>query len=193
MMKKKTDRAPREAPPRKKFKKKGLILLYYGNGKGKTTAALGAALRAAGWGWKTAVVQFIKGAWKTGESAAAAGLLKQHITLSVMGDGFTWDTRHYEEDCRSAEKAWKKCREVLRDPAYQLVIWDEILYALKYRFLDVKDVVRELQKKPAGKHVILTGNYAPEALKAVADLVTEMRCRKHPFDSGILAQPGIDF
>lgn len=195
MTKKRTapDRAPRKAPPRKKFRKKGLILLYCGNGKGKTTAALGTALRAAGRGWKTGVVQFIKGAWKTGEAEAAAGLLKRHLKFFVMGEGFTWDTRHFEKDVETARKAWHQCVKILHDPAYELVIWDEILYALKYNFLKTAEVVRELKKKPDNKHVILTGNFLPPALARIADLVTEMRCRKHPYEQGLLAQPGIDY
>ena len=186
------DKAPRKAPKPKKFKKKGLILLHYGDGKGKSTAAFGTALRALGRGWKVAVVQFIKGKWKTGEGEAEkffAGRLK----FFVMGEGFTWDTGLFDRDVETAGRAWKKAVEVLHDKNYDLVIWDEVLYALKYNFLNLGDVMRELRRKPAFKHIILTGNFAPPALVRMADLVTEMRCVKHPYQNGLLAQPGIDY
>lgn len=186
------DKAPRKAPPKKKFRKKGLIMLHYGDGKGKTTAALGTALRALGRGWNVAMVQFIKGNWKTGELEAAK-LFKERFHVYVLGEGFTWDTGLFDRDAAAAEKAWKKCREILHDKEHELVIWDEILYCLKYNFLDLGEVVRELRKKPPGKHVILTGNYAPSALVRIADLVSEMRSHKHPYQKGFMAQPGIDY
>lgn len=196
-MKKKTavskDKAPRKAPAKKKFRKKGLIMLHYGDGKGKTTAALGTALRAVGRNWKVAMVQFIKGSWKTGEVEAAKSFFKGRFDVYVMGEGFTWDTQRFDQDVATARKAWEKCRELLYDKEHELVIWDEILYCIKYNFLDTGEVLRALKKKPAAKHVILTGNHAPAALVRIADLVTEMRCHKHPYQKGFLAQPGIDY
>ncbi len=186
------DKAPRKAPPRDKWKPKGLILVYTGGGKGKTTAALGAGLRAVGRGLRVAMVQFIKGTWKTGELEAVK-VFGEKFCIYPMGDGFTWDTKNFEQDKASAHKAWEKCLEFLHDDVHGLVIFDEINYVLKYKFLDAREVVREILGKPARKHVILTGGGAPAILKNAADLVTEMVPHKHPFQKGILAQPGIDY
>lgn len=186
------DKAPRNPPAKLKPQSKGLILVNTGNGKGKSTAAFGTALRAAGRGWKVAIVQFIKGSWKTGEEEAFKKFGEQ-ICFFIMGEGFTWDTQNYEKDVKSAQKAWAKCRELLRDDEHRLVIFDEINCALAYNFLDTQTVIEELRRKPEQKHVFLTGRGAPEALIEIADLVTEMNCIKHPFDQGILAQPGIEY
>lgn len=186
------DRAPRVFEEETKNIKKGLILVNTGEGKGKSTAAFGTALRAMGRGYKVAIVQFIKGNWKTGEGE----FFKAHKELCdhfVMGTGFTWDTKNFDEDKRIARKAWEKCKEVLHDEKYQLVIFDEINYVLKYNFLDTKEVVEALKQKPPFKHVILTGGGAPEELIAIADLVTEMKCIKHPYYQGIKAQAGIEY
>ncbi len=186
------DRAPRTFRDQTKFVKKGLIIVHTGEGKGKSTAAFGTALRAMGRGYKVGIVQFIKGNWKTGEGE----FLKKNKKLCdhfVMGTGFTWDTKNFKEDMKVARKAWEKCKEILADPQYYLVIFDEINYVLKYNFLDVKEVVAALKKKPALKHVILTGNGAPKELIVIADLVTEMKCVKHPYYQGIKAQPGIEY
>lgn len=186
------DKAPRTAPLRDKWKPKGLILVYTGGGKGKTTAALGAGLRAVGRGLRVAMVQFIKGSWKTGELEAVKAF-GEKFRIYPMGDGFTWDTKNVEQDKASARKAWYQCCKFLHDSEHDLVIFDEINYVLKYEFLDAEEVVREILKKPARKHVILTGGGAPKILKDAADLVTEMVPHKHPFQKGILAQPGIDY
>jgi len=189
------DYAPREQDEEfafKKYTKKGLILIHTGDGKGKSTAAFGTALRALGRGHKVAIVQFIKGNWKTGESKFFKKLGDQCQIFS-MGEGFTWETKNYEQDVKTAKRAWAKCCTFLRDDVHQLVIFDEINYVLHYNFLDVKEVIAELKQKPLLKHVILTGNHAPADLMAVADLVTEMKCHKHPYQQGIKAQPGIDY
>ncbi len=187
------DNAPRGHKIQGKNEKKGLILVNTGDGKGKSTAAFGTAFRAAGSGFKVAIVQFIKGKWKTGEDQAAQKYFKGQIKFYPMGDGFTWETQNFKKDVAAARKAWAKCVEVLRDDKHGLVIFDEINYVLKYNFLDVREVVRELRKKPALKHVFLTGGGAPPEIIEIADLVTEMKCIKHPYHKGIKAQQGIEF
>ncbi len=185
------DKAPRKHRiPKNKHVKKGLILVNTGDGKGKSTAAFGTAMRAAGCGMKVAVVQFIKGKWKTGEEKSAK---KLGIQFVPMGEGFTWDTQNFERDVATAQKAWKKCLELMMDQEHHLVIFDEINYCLKYNFLDIPQVISALKRKPPLKHVFLTGGGAPQELIDAADLVTEMKCIKHPFHSGILAQQGIEF
>lgn len=186
------DRAPRTFKGKKKFVKKGLILVNTGDGKGKSTAAFGTALRAMGRGYKVAIVQFIKGNWKTGEGEFFKKY-KDQCDHFVMGAGFTWDTKSFAQDVKITRQAWEKCKEVLHDDRYQLVIFDEINYVMKYNFLDPKEVVKELKRKPPLKHVFLTGNGAPPELIKIADLVTEMKCIKHPYYKGIQAQAGIEY
>ena len=191
-MKQKEDRAPREHADIKEYKKKGLILVNTGDGKGKSTAAFGTALRALGRGYRVAMVQFIKGKWKTGEAEAAKKFGDQFQIFSI-GDGFTWDTKNFEQDVLTAGRAWEKCKEILHDPAIYLAIFDEINYVMKFNFLDPAVIIAELKKKPAMKHVFLTGGGAPPEIIEIADLVTEMKCIKHPYQQGIKAQPGIEY
>ncbi len=191
-MKNKTDKAPRFFRMSQSRTKKGLIIVYTGNGKGKSTAAFGTAIRALGKGFRVAIVQFIKGSWKTGEANFFKSF-KTQCDFFEMGDGFTWDTKDFEKDVTTARRAWKKCCELLHDSEHQLVIFDEINYALAYNFLDIHDVVEQLKQKPVSKHVILTGDKAAKQLIDLADLVTQMKCLKHPFSKGIQAQPGIDY
>jgi cob(I)alamin adenosyltransferase len=186
------DKAPRKHEGIKDFVKKGLILVNTGDGKGKSTAAFGTAIRSMGRGYNVAIVQFIKGNWKTGEGEFFARF-KDQCDVFVMGEGFTWDTKNFDQDVATAKRAWEKCKEILHNPRYHLVIFDEINYVMKYNFIDVKDVVAALKKKPALKHVILTGGGAPKKLIAIADLVTEMKLIKHPYYKGIKAQPGIEY
>lgn len=193
MKKKKVDKAPRGHKIRGKNEKKGLILVNTGDGKGKSTAAFGTAFRAAGSGFKVAIVQFIKGKWKTGEDEAAKKFTGGRIKFYPMGDGFTWETQNFKKDVAAAKKAWQTCVKFLHDKEHGLVIFDEINYVLKYNFLNVKEVVRELKKKPPLKHVFLTGGGAPQEIIEIADLVTEMKCIKHPYHKGIKAQQGIEF
>ena len=188
----KVDQAPRNHQIAGESKKKGLIIVHTGDGKGKTTAAFGTALRALGRGYKVAMVQFIKGKWKTGE-VEAARKFKDQFEILTMGDGFTWDTQNFEKDAQAAERAWKKCVEFLNDKEHELVIFDEINYVMKYNFLNPKKVVEALKKKPALKHVILTGNGVPQEIIDLADLVSEMKCIKHPYTQGLKAQPGIEY
>lgn len=188
-----TDNSPRDHKVKRNVEKKGLIIVNTGAGKGKTTAAFGVAFRSIGVGYKVAMVQFIKGAWKTGEVEAAKKYFPEVLKVFPMGEGFTWETQNFEQDVQKANEAWEKCKTFLHDDEHQVVIFDEINYVLKYKFLKVEDVVTELKKKPEMKHVILTGGGAPEELIDVADLVTEMKCIKHPYEKGIQAQLGIEF
>ena len=188
----KKDKAPRDHITEGEYQKKGLILVNTGDGKGKSTAAYGTALRALGRGWNVAVVQFIKGKWNTGEQQAVK-FFDGRYEIFPMGDGFTWDTQDFKKDVETAKRTWEKCKEVLHDKKYELVIFDEINYVLKYNFLDANDIVEELKKKPPLKHVFLTGGGAPQVLIDAADLVTEMKCIKHPYHKGIKAQPGIEY
>ena len=181
-------------------REKGLIIVNTGNGKGKTTAALGMVLRSLGHGYRVAIVQFIKGAWEPAEKAAfqqwtsaAAGEIAQ-LEFHAMGEGFTWETQDRERDIERAQAAWEKAQGFIRNPDFRLVLLDEINIALKLGYLDVQDVLAGLEKKPAESHVILTGRGAPAALIEHADLVTEMTLVKHPFrEQGVKAQPGIEF
>ena len=186
------DRAPREHQETTVATRKGLIIVYTGDGKGKTTAALGLAFRALGCRYRVAVVQFIKGKWKTGE-AAMAKELSGRIDFFSLGDGFTWITKNFEQDVASARTAWAKCLEVLADERYQIVIFDELSYVLKYNFLPIEEILEHLKRKPPRTHVVITGRDAPPELIEAADLVTDMREIKHPYQAGIKAQPGIDY
>jgi len=186
------DRAPRQYRETAVAIRKGLLIIYTGDGKGKTTAALGLVFRALGRGQRVAMVQFIKGKWKTGEAKMAQELAGR-VDFFSMGDGFTWDTKNYEQDVASARRAWAKCRELLVDPRYQIVIFDELSYVITYNFLSVQDVLEGLKRKPPRTHVVITGRNAPPELIEIADLVTEMREVKHPYRAGIKAQPGVDY
>jgi len=186
------DRAPRQHEEVAVAQRKGLIMVYTGDGKGKTTAALGLAFRALGCRYRVAMVQFIKGKWKTGEAAMAKELAGR-MEFFALGDGFTWITQNYEQDVASARTAWATCLDLLVDERYQIVIFDELSYVLKYNFLPVADVLDGLRRKPPRTHVIITGRDAPPELIEVADLITEMREIKHPYRAGIKAQPGIDY
>lgn len=175
---------------------KGLMIVFTGDGKGKTTAALGTALRIIGHGKKVGMVQFFKRKAGNGKRGAgeisAAKKIGAHFKAWSFGGGFTWNTAR-GKNAEGAQKAWKKCRELLKDPKYRLVVLDEILIALRCRFLRTAEVVKSLKRRPASQHVILTGRGAPSAIVRLADLVTEMKCVKHPFDHGVPAQPGIEF
>ena len=187
------DLAPRSHEGIKETVRKGLIIVNTGDGKGKTSAALGVVFRSLGRGFRVAMVQFIKGKWKTGEDMAAEKFAGQ-LELFPMGDGFTWDTQNPAQDIASAQAAWKKCEELLGDPKYQLVVFDELNYVLSYKFLEIEPILEALKKKPPMLHVIITGRDAHPKLIEMADLVTEMKMIKHPYrDQGIKAQPGIEF
>ena len=171
--------------------KKGLIIVHTGDGKGKTTAALGIALRACGYGMKVIMLQFFKGKWKYGELRSAPKL--ETFEIQPMGQGFTWESKDVEVDKAMVRTAWQAAKEKILSGNYDVVILDEINYALSYGFLPVEDIVDFLTKKPPMLHVILTGRDAKQEIIEIADLVTEMRQIKHPFEHGISAQKGIEF
>ena len=166
-------------------------MVFTGNGKGKTTAALGMALRAAGHGLPVCVIQFIKGSRTYGELEAVK--LLPTVDLHVMGRGFTWKSDNLEEDRRVALEAWAFAQERIATGKYPLVILDEFTYLLHYGMLDLEPCLAALARRGPEQHVLVTGRYAPEALIEAADLVTEMQVVKHPLKQGVRAQPGIEF
>jgi cob(I)alamin adenosyltransferase len=170
--------------------RRGLILINTGNGKGKTTAALGVAFRAFGQGLSVSVIQFIKGKWKSGEMEAARRL---GLELTATGKGFTWESKNLEEDKELMRQAWSAASEKILSGNYDLVILDELNYVLGYGYVSVDEVIRCLQSRPSHVHVVLTGRNAPEEIISIADCVTEMREIKHPYRNGIAAQKGIDY
>ncbi|MBL3570989.1 cob(I)yrinic acid a,c-diamide adenosyltransferase [Rhodovulum sp. BSW8] len=173
---------------------KGLILVHTGTGKGKSSAGFGMILRCIAHQMPCAVVQFVKGAWDTGERRLLTSHFGDLCQFHAMGEGFTWETQDRARDIAAAEKGWEKAKELIRDPAIRMVLLDEINIALRYGYLDPAEVVAFLQaEKPPLTHVVLTGRNAPEALIEAADLVTEMTLVKHPFRSGIKGQPGVEF
>ncbi|MCG3203656.1 MAG: Cob(I)yrinic acid a,c-diamide adenosyltransferase [Elusimicrobia bacterium] len=187
------DVAPREFNGPTERIKKGLLIVYTGDGKGKSTAAYGTVFRSLGRGFKVAVVQFIKGPWISGEIKSLEKFGSQ-VEYHSVGEGFTWDTKDLKKDVASAKVGWKKCLKLLKDAKHDVYLFDEIIYVLKYKFLTLEEVLSGLNEfKPSLAHVILTGRDAPVELIEWADLVTEMKVVKHPFQKGILAQPGIDY
>jgi cob(I)alamin adenosyltransferase len=176
---------------------KGLLIVHTGKGKGKSTAAFGLAARAVGNGMKVGVVQYDKGKWETGERLVLEAFPEQ-VTIRTMGEGFTWETQDRERDMRAAEAAWQASKEMIEacrgdDPAYDMVILDELNIVLRYDTLPLDEVVEFLEARPADLHVVVTGRNAKEKLIEAADLVTEMTQVKHPFRSGVKAQRGIEF
>lgn len=185
------DKAPRKHSLPKRQPDRGLVMVYTGEGKGKTTAAMGMALRALGYGMRVAVIQFIKGNWPSGEEKAFKKFPKGRF--HKMGEGFTWDTKNFERDVAKAQAGWRMAKKYILDSKTDLVILDEINCCLEYGFVDLKTILDALKKKNKMKHILLTGRGAPEKLIQFADLVTEMKCIKHPYDKGIWAQRGIDY
>jgi cob(I)alamin adenosyltransferase len=173
---------------------KGLIIVHTGAGKGKSSSGFGMILRCIAHEMPCAVVQFIKGAWDTGERRLIEGRFSSLCQFYAMGEGFTWETQDRARDIAAARAGWEKAKELIRNPDIRLVLLDEINIALRYDYLDVAEVVTFLrEEKPPLTHVVLTGRNAKEELIAAADLVTEMTLVKHPFRSGIKAQPGVEF
>jgi cob(I)alamin adenosyltransferase len=170
----------------------GLLMVFTGNGKGKTTAALGMALRAAGHGMKVLILQFIKGAWSYGELEALKRFAE--ITIEPLGSGFTWQKESLEEDARLAGSGWERAVAAMKEASYEMIILDELNYVLSYGLLPLEPVLKAVTRRPEKLHVVITGRGAPEELVAVADLVTEMRQIKHPYhERGVKAQRGIEF
>ena len=179
---------------KRKKTKKGLVIVNTGDGKGKSSSAFGMIMRCIAHGIPCAVVQFIKGNWQTGEKKILKNKFSKECIFIVSGDGFTWDTQDRENDIKSANKGWEKAKELIKDPKIKFVLLDEINIALKYKYLDIIDVVEFLKnEKPEFTHVVLTGRSAKTELLKISDLVTEMKLIKHPFKEGVKAQPGIEF
>ena len=185
-------KAVQDAEVASKTIEKGLLIVNTGPGKGKSTAAFGLALRMLGHGRRVGVVQFVKGAWHTGEKDAFAAF-GDRIEWHSMGEGFTWETQDKARDIAAAERAWSKALELMADPSIGLVILDELNIALRYDYLDLAAVVAALQARRDDLHVVVTGRNAKPELIAAADLVTEMTLVKHHFAAGVKAQKGIEF
>lgn len=173
-------------------REKGLLIVHTGSGKGKTTAALGMAWRALGHGMKVGIVQFIKGAIQTGESALVQNL-DLPVEMYTLGEGFTWKTQDRQRDIRTAEVAWSKSVELLRDSSFNMVILDELNVVLDYEYLEKQKVIAEISSRRSDLHVVVTGRKAPPEIIEAADLVSEMKVVKHPYHHGIKAQPGVEF
>jgi cob(I)alamin adenosyltransferase len=185
-------KAEREAMMAEKTEGQGLILVHTGDGKGKSTAAFGMVARALGWGHEVGIVQYIKGKWITGERQFFRRFPDQ-VRYEVMGEGFTWDVADRQRDIAAARAAWETSLEMIADPSLNLVVLDELNIALRYDYLDVAEVVAALATRPKNKSVCITGRNAKPELLAVADLVTEFKAVRHPFEQGFKAQRGVDF
>ncbi|RUM98747.1 cob(I)yrinic acid a,c-diamide adenosyltransferase [Pseudaminobacter arsenicus] len=185
-------KAVQDAEVAKKTIEKGLLIVNTGPGKGKSTAAFGLALRMLGYGRRVGVVQFIKGAWHTGEKDAFAAF-GDKVVWHTMGEGFTWETQDLKRDVAAAAAAWEKALELMADPSISLVVLDELNIALRYDYLDLDKVVEALRNRREGLHVVVTGRNARPTLIEAADLVTEMGAVKHHFSAGVKAQQGIEF
>jgi cob(I)alamin adenosyltransferase len=176
----------------KTIAEKGLLIIHTGTGKGKSTAAFGLVLRMIGNGGKCAVVQFIKGAWNTGERR----MLEEFgdmVRWHTLGEGFTWETQDKARDMAAAAKAWETARSLMQDPELKLIVLDEINIALRYDYLPLADVVQILKSRRPDLHIVATGRNAKREMIEVADLVTEMTLVKHHFAEGVKAQAGIEF
>ena len=169
---------------------KGILIVFTGNGKGKSTAAFGTATRAVGHGKTVGVAQFIKGQWDNGEYNTLHPL---GVEFHIMGTGFTWETQNRETDIQAATAVWQESKRMLADPSYDLVVLDELTYMLAYHYLDSQEVIAAVENRPVQQTVIVTGRGCHSQLLALADTVSEMRPVKHAFDSGIQAQEGIDW
>jgi cob(I)alamin adenosyltransferase len=185
-------KAVQDAEVAGKTVEKGLLIVHTGAGKGKSTAAFGLALRMLGRGHRVGVVQFIKGAWHTGERDAFAAF-GDRVSWHTMGEGFTWETQDLARDVAAAERAWNKAADLMNDRTFSLVILDELNIALRYDYLDLDAVLAALAGRRAGLHVVVTGRNAKPALIEAADLVTEMGLVKHHFAAGVKAQAGVEF
>jgi cob(I)alamin adenosyltransferase len=185
-------KAARDRMMAEKTESRGLLLVHTGKGKGKSSAAWGMVMRCLGHGMHVGIVQFIKGAWSTGE-AVFLQRFPDLVTIRTMGEGFTWETQDRARDIAAAERAWAEARKMLADPLLRLIVLDELNVVLRYEYLPVDAVIEAVAARPPEQHVVVTGRNAPQALIDAADLVTEMTLVKHPFRAGIKAQPGIEF
>ncbi|WP_288015113.1 cob(I)yrinic acid a,c-diamide adenosyltransferase [Blastomonas sp.] len=184
--------AARERMQAKRTLERGLLIVHTGNGKGKSSSAFGMAIRSLGWGMKVGIVQYVKGAWETGEKnffQANPDLL----TFEVMGEGFTWDTQDRARDIEAARAAWERSKELILDPEYDFIILDELNIVLRQETLPIDEIIAFLKERPLTKHVCITGRSAKPELIEIADLVTEFEEVKHPFKAGFKAQKGVEY
>ncbi|MDM8009846.1 MAG: cob(I)yrinic acid a,c-diamide adenosyltransferase [Parasphingorhabdus sp.] len=184
--------AARERMQARRTLERGLLIVHTGNGKGKSSSAFGMAIRSLGWGMKVGIVQYVKGAWETGEKnffQANPDLL----TFEVMGEGFTWDTQDRARDIEAARAAWERSKELILDPRYDFIILDELNIVLRQDTLPIDEIVAFLKTRPLTKHICITGRNAKPELIELADLVTEFEEVKHPFKAGFKAQKGVEY
>jgi cob(I)alamin adenosyltransferase len=185
-------KAARDRMLASKTHERGLLIVHTGSGKGKSTAAFGMVMRCLGHGMRVGIVQFVKGSWETGERK----LLERFgdlVTCRAMGEGFTWETQDRARDIAAARAAWQVAKDMIADPAYRLVLLDELNIVLRYDYLALDEVLETLRQKPRDLHVVVTGRNAKPELIELADIVTEMTMVKHPFRAGVKAQRGIEF
>jgi cob(I)alamin adenosyltransferase len=185
-------KAAREKIMASKTIERGLLIVHTGKGKGKSTAAFGMIFRHIGHGMKSGVVQFVKGAWGTGERTVL-DKFPDLVTVKVMGEGFTWETQDRERDVAHARAGWEAAKEMIADPSYRMVLLDELNIVLRYDYLPFEEVMDVMRSRPLDKHIVITGRNAREELIEIADLATEMEQLKHPFRSGVKAQAGVEF
>ena len=185
-------RAARERMMAEKTEERGLLIVHTGPGKGKSTAAFGMAMRAIGHGMKVGIVQFVKGAWTSGERAVFERF-PDLVEIKALGEGFTWNTADRARDIRAAEAAFAEAKRMIADPSFKLVILDELNIVLRYDYLPLDEVLDALSAKPGALHVVVTGRNAKPEMIELADLATEMTMVKHPFRDGVKAQKGIEF
>ncbi len=175
-----------------KTQEKGLLIVHTGKGKGKSSAAFGMVMRCLGHDLRVGIVQFIKGAWSTGEARFLARF-PDLVTIRTMGEGFTWETQDRARDVAAAVRAWEAAQAMLADPNFAMVVLDELNVVLRYDYLPLATVLEGLTGRPPGQHAVVTGRNAPAELIAAADLVTEMTLVKHPFRDGVKAQRGVEY
>ncbi|MBT5107688.1 MAG: cob(I)yrinic acid a,c-diamide adenosyltransferase [Rhodospirillaceae bacterium] len=185
-------KAARDKIIAKKTQEKGLLMVHTGKGKGKSTAAMGLAIRAIGNDMKVGVVQFVKGVWDTGERVVL-DKFPELCTIKAMGEGFTWDTQDRQRDINAARAAWDYAKDIMADPSYKVIILDELNIVLRYSYIPLDEVLETLAQKRKDLHVVVTGRNAKQPLIDIADLVTEMTDVKHPFRAGVKAQVGIEY
>ena len=186
-------KAVQDAEVASKTIEKGLLMVHTGTGKGKSTAAFGLALRMIGRGRKVGVVQFIKGAWSTGEKIALESMAPDMVDWHALGEGFTWETQDKERDIAACRKAWETAAQMMANPEFGLVVLDELNIALRYDYLQLDEVLAGLAARPKDLHVVVTGRNAKAPLMEAADLVTEMTLVKHHFKAGVKTQEGIEY
>lgn len=186
-------KAKHDEDKKNKTEERGLLIVHTGNGKGKTSSAMGMAIRSLGWGMKVGIVQFVKGKWQNGEKLFFTKLYPELLSFDVMGEGFTWETQDRQKDIEAAKKAWERCKELIFDPEYKFLIFDELNIVLRNDTLDINEIVETLKQKPIDKHICITGRGAKPELLEIADLVTDFTEVKHPYHQGIKAQRGVEF